>query len=218
MNYFSQIFGLITKNDPTTENGGLFFAHYLVLKVMLGMPITPDDRAIYEAKMNNANVSYGLYLRSKEHRERTVSQDEQTGFSVTSYILKTPHRFMIWDYLRKHLGNYPATGVNKFYNPGSYYAWAVLADSNLSPLLAPWYTINLLISSNKPANNTSSKLIYLTELFVAKEKSTYCKLLWIYFSWRMETMYGKNWIKSLYDIYFGAEEADHPLIALTRTL
>lgn len=218
MNYFSEIFGLITKADPGTENGGLFFAHYLVLKLMLGMPVTLDDYNLYQSKMANAHVEWGLYLRSKEHKSRTVSQDEQAGFAVASYILHTSHRHQIWGYMVKHFGNYPATGVGKFYNPGSYYAWAVLADSNLALFLAPWYTVNLLISTNKPKQDTSSKLIYMTELYVMKEKSVYSKFLWNYYVWRMELMYGKKWIKSLYDIYFGGESMDHPLRQLVEKL
>ena len=215
MNYFSEIFGLVTKNDPSTENGGLFLAHYMVLRMMLGLPVSPDAYQIYQAKMANAFVQYGLYLRAKSLPQRTVSQDEQTGFSVGSYILGTSHRFQIWGYLVKHFGTYPATGAFVMpYNPGSYYSWAVLADSKISFLFAPLYTINLLITSNKAANDTSSKLIYTDELYCMKQKSLYSKLLWAYFDWRMKLMYGPKWIKSLYDIYFGGEDLDHPLRVL----
>jgi hypothetical protein len=31
MEYFSDIYGLVTDNDPTTENGQLFLANYLLL-------------------------------------------------------------------------------------------------------------------------------------------------------------------------------------------
>jgi len=218
MNYFSEIFGLITKGDPHTENGGLFLAHYMVLRMMLGMPISVDEYQIYQAKMANSFVQYGLYLRSKEHQTRTVSQDEQTGFSIGSFILDTSHRFQIWKYLVEHWFNYPATGTPKYYNPGSYYAWAVLADSKISWVFAPLYTVNLLISSNKPASDTSSKLIYMDELYCMKGKSWYAKLLWSYYEWRMEKMYGAKWIKSLYDIYFGGEDMNHPLRQLVEQL
>lgn len=218
MNYLNEIYGLITKNDPASENAGLFFAHYLVLKLMLGIPITNDDRYIYLMKMQNAHVEYGLYLRSKNHKDRTVSHDEITGFIVSSHILKTEHRFFIWEYLVKHYGNYPATGDNKYYNPANYYAWAVLTNSRLSFLFAPLYTINLLISSNKEKGNTSSKLIYLTELYCMKDKSFYSKMLWKYFTLRMELMYGEKWINALYEIYFNTENDDFPLLKLSRML
>ncbi len=218
MNYFSETYGLVTRNDPATENGGLFFAHYLVLKKMLGYEADSFDNQIFISKMKKAFVIYGLYLRSEKHTERTVSQDEQTGFFVASYLLKTHHKNTIWNYLFKHIGNYPATGARKFYNPGSYYSWAVLAQSKISFILAPWYTINLLISSNKGKQDTSSKLIYLTELFCMRDESTYCDFLWQYFEWRMEVMYGHSWVKSLYDIYFSGEELNHPLRELSNKL
>ncbi len=132
--------------------------------------------------------------------------------------MRTKHRFDIWGYLVTHLGFYSATGVKKFYNPGSYYSWAILADSYISFIFAPWYTLNLLISTNKPKNDTSSKLIYLSELYCMKDKNAYGDFLWQYYEWRMQVMYGEKWIAALYDIYFGAEELSHPLRSLSRKL
>lgn len=218
MNYLSDIFGLVTKHDPVTENGGLFFAHYLVLKLMLGIQITPYDHHIFLSKMDNANVSYGLYLRSKNHQNRTVSHDEITGMIVASYILKTLHKGFIIETLVSNYGNYPATGENKYYNPANLYAWGTLTSKKWAFLAAPLYTINLLISSNTEKGNTSSKLIYLTELFVMKEESLYVKMLYKYYTWRMTQMYGVNWVKELYAIYFASEGADHPLIEMSRRL
>jgi hypothetical protein len=215
MNYFSSTYGLVTKNDPSTENGGLFFAHYLVLKEMLNVQITKDDYELFQEKMNSSFVKYGLYLRNKNLSTRTVSQDELTGMTIASYILNTTHYHSIWNYLSSHFGNYPATGKNSWVNGGSYYAWAKLADSKISFLLAPWYTINLLISSNKTKQDTSSKLIYFTELHTLKNRF-YPSLLWKYYSWRMKVMYGDKWIKELFAIYFHTEDADHPLIELSR--
>jgi len=100
MNYFSNIFGLVTKYDPTSENGGSFFGYYLVLKLMLGEPITQQDIDLYIQKMQNAYISKGLYLRSSHHKERTVSHDELTGMIVTSKILKTKHAEEIADRIK----------------------------------------------------------------------------------------------------------------------
>jgi hypothetical protein len=218
VNYFSIIYGLITKADPTTENGGLFFAHYLVLRMMLGYQVSPYDQVIYATKMSDSFIDYGLYLRDKTRKDVTVSQDEITGFFVSSHILKTTHRFSIWNTLIKHLGSYPATGATKFYNPGSYYSWAVLGDSKLSFIFAPWYTINLLISSNKPKSNTSTKLLYLNELYLIKDLSWYGDLLWQYYEWRMQVMYGEKWVAALFDIYFASEEMNHPLRELSHKI
>lgn len=216
--YFSPIYGLVTKHDPTTENGGLFLLYYLVLKNILGIPITTKDRFIYVYKMDKAKVEEGLYLRSANHTTRTVSQDEQTGFSGTSYLIGLTYHLNIWKYLTKHYGNYPVTGENKFYNGGSYYTWAVLAKSKLSILFAWWFTINLLISSNKPENDTSSKLMYFAELHIMKDISIYSKLLHKYFIWRMNKMYGDKWVASLFNIYFHTEDANHPLLYLSKQI
>lgn len=218
MNYLSNIYGMVTKSDPITENGGLFFAHYLVLKSMLGTPVTPQDANIYYEKMMAAFVSSGLYLRSRNHQQRTVSKDEITGFMVASEVLKTYHKERIWRSICDHWLSYPATKKAKFYNPGSYYSWAVIADSLSAPIFAPLYTINLLISTNRRKEDTSSKLLYLTELYVMKNKSLYCKILWKYYIWRMKKMYEKYWVNALYAIYFKDEDMDHPLRALPREI
>jgi ribosomal protein S24E len=218
VNYFSPILGLVTKHDPHTENSGLFFFHYLVLKSMLGMPITQEDINIYISKMAQAQIRDGLYLRSAEHQERTVSHDEITGMIGASAILNTHHGDGIVNYLTRSIGNYPATGKNKYYNPADYFAWYTLTDKWYASFFIPFYGINLLITSNKTKQDTSGKLIYLSELFIMKDKSVVAKMYWKYFTWRMEKMYGKQWIMSLYDIYFSSEDADHPLIELSRGL
>lgn len=218
MNYLSEIFGLVTKADPGTENGGLFFLHYLVLKLMLGTQPSQADIQLFLAKMSGAYVRIGLYKRSATHNKRTVSHDELTGMIGTSTILNTYHGSDIVDFLNSNYGNYPATGERKHYNPADFYAWYIMTDRWYAGFFAPIYTINLLISSNKEKQNTSSKLIYMSELFIMKEKSVYSKLLWNYYVWRMELMYGKKWVKALFDIYFGSEDMDHPLRELVEKL
>jgi len=215
--YFNDILGLVTKHDPGTENGGLFLAYYSVLLKMLN--ITDDyARVIYTIKMGSARVENDLYLRSQNHPNRTVSHDEITGMIASSYILKTPHRHNIIKYLTRHFGNYAATGESKFYNPADFYAWFELTGSKLKYLFLPFYTINLLITSNKTAQDTSGKLIYMTELFLMKDISLYSKLLWKYFDWRMKLMYSEKWVKDLVDIYFHTEDLDHPIRFLANKL
>jgi hypothetical protein len=183
---------------------------------MLGHQLTPQDIDIYYQKMHQAYVAPGLYLRSKNHTERTVSHDEITGFMVGSEVIKTYHRKTIWKHLISNHMTYNATGTVKAYNPADYYPWALMADSALAPIYAPFYFANLMISSNKAKEDASSKLIYLTELYVIKDKSSYANFLWKYFSWRMEKMYGKGWIGELYAIYFKNEEEDFPLRKLSK--
>lgn len=218
MKYFSCIFGLVTKHDPTTENGGLFFAHYLVLKKALGLKITAEDFIVFTTKMLKAKTSDGLYKRSEHHTVRTVSHDEISGMLVSSNILKTQHTEEIMSKLESGFGNYPATGVNKFYNPADFYAWATLAKRWYAPLFAPFYVLNLLITSNKKKQDTSGKLIYMDELFLMKDLSLLSKLLHKYFVWRMKKMYGQFWVKELFSIYFSTEDADFPLLELSQQI
>lgn len=216
--YFSEIFGLTTKHDPTTENGGVFFLYYLILKKMNGIGFTDQDRVIFNKKMDNAYVSPGLYLRSKHHTERTVSHDEITGMLFSSFLLETSHAESISEVLAHNYGNYPATGTTKFYNPADFYAWYTVTNRQLSVLFGWIYMINLLISSNKGKQDTSSKLIYLSELYILKDISWFSGLLWKYFSWKMKKMYGDNYVRELFYTYFGrTEEFDHPLIHLSNT-
>lgn len=217
MNYFSSIFGLVSKEDPQSENGGLQLGFFYTLKRMLGERITITEADLFVTKMRNAKVTEGLYLRSSYHKFTRVSQDEQSGFSICSYILETNHRFEIWKYLDKH-HNYPATGEDRRYNPGDYYAWGTLAGAK-PPWYSPfWYCINLVLSSNKPKGNTSSKLIYLCELYLMKDISKYANKLWKYYSWRMKFMYGKNWINALFETCYIREDSDFPLKELSRRL
>jgi len=216
MNYFSNIFGLVTKYDPTSENGGSFFGYYLVLKLMLGEPITQQDIDLYIQKMQNAYISKGLYLRSSHHKERTVSHDELTGMIVTSKILKTKHAEEIADRIISGFGNYPATGELKIYNPADYYAWFTLTKKPFAFLFAFNYTVNLLISTNIKKQDVDSKLNNMVELYLMKDMSWYSNLLWKYFTWKMEKTYGKAWVKELFDIYFWSETEDHPILMLSR--
>ena len=223
MNYYSFIYGLVTNHDMTSENGGLFLLHSIVLKLILCAQLrcVPDftlEKQIFNAKMESAKISEGLYLRSANHKERTVSHDEITGFIGTSASLNTDHSVKIWKYLSLHGGHYNATGKEKSYNFGAYYFPAVMNNSWVSFIYAPIYTINMFISINTKKEDTSSKLIYLDELYLAKDKSRYALILWEIYQKKMRLMYGDHWIRELYAIYFKGEPSDHPLIELSRKL
>jgi len=216
MKYLSTIFGLVTKHDPTSENSGLFFAQYLTLKLILNQPITSYDKIIYMEKMYNARVEKGLYRRSAHHQIRTVSHDEITGMLVGAKILGTWHGNEIMRYLELNFGNYPATGENKFYQPSNYYMWGLLTDRIWTGIFFPLYLASMMISIGKDRQQTSSKLIYLVELYSVKDKTVYTKLLWKIFVKNMQAQYGEYWVKELFAIYFHTEDADHPLIELSR--
>lgn len=226
--YFDSIYGLVTDNDRKTENAGLFLAESIVLhNIFIELYNKGIDKlagiqlSTFESKMLESFVEQGLYKRTKFHNLRAVSQDEITGMIVSSYLLGTSHKQDITHYLATHFGNYPATGTNKFYNPADYYAWFRLSGNwtqILSYLFLLFYIINLLISSNKEKQNTSSKLMYMVELYCLNKESICGKLMWKYFKWRMKLMYGEKWIKGLIDIYFHMEKENHPLRYLANMI
>jgi hypothetical protein len=213
--FFSNVYGLVTSTDKTSENGGLFFAHYLVLKDILRIKLDPFDYYIFKNKTNLSRIEKGLFLRSAMHRQRIVSQDEISGMCISDFILGTELRIDIWNYLFFNFGNYNATGENKFYNLGSYYSWSVLANSKVSLLLFPIYFINFLISINKPKQNTSSKLIYFSELYCMKELSYFSEVMWNIYKKKMIKMYGEFWVNKLFKIYFNSEKSDYPLLEMS---
>lgn len=214
MQFFSPVLGLSTSRDTNTENGGLFFAYYLVLKQMNGLQITSFDYNTFLQKMQNAKVSHGLYLRSANHPTRSVSHDEISSMIVSSSILQTSHGIAIAEYLKHSNGNYPATGASKRYNPSNYFAWYNISGvkgHTFFPSLI--YVASLIITCNGPKTETSSKLLYLAELYTLRKQYP---RLWKYYTGKMEEQYGPFWVRELFNIYFGAENSEYPLIKLSR--
>jgi hypothetical protein len=198
--YFNE--GLITKQDPQTENRNLFYAEYLTLGGV--------DQG-FNSFMNAKKLPIGLYLRSSIHTTRTVSQDEILGWMVSSKILKTNHRLEIWDTLKANLGAYPAVVHNWTdrlpYNLGNYYVWGKLANKSWTSIFAPLYGVNLLINSFKEKGNTSSKILNWLEL-----SNIDAPLFKWFFEKRMEAMYGKDWLKIIMGIYFNGEDRNFPIL------
>lgn len=214
MQYFSPSFGLVTSHDKGTENSGTFFMYYLILKQMNKLPLTTFDMDIFLQKMQRSKVAPGLFLRTENHPQKTVSHDEITSMIVTSSILQTNHGVQVAEYLKHSNGNYPATGVSKRYNPSNYFAWYNISGVNgFTTIPGIIYTISLIITCNTPKQETSSKLLYLAELYTLRNKFP---RLWKYYTKKMKEQYGEFWVKELFAIYFHTETADYPLIELSR--
>ena len=214
MQFFKPTFGLVTSRDVQTENSGTFFMYYLILKQMNNLPITAFDYSIFLEKMQAAKVAHGLYLRTAHHTNREVSHDEITSFIVTSSILQTSHGPAVAEYLKHSNGNYPATGASKYYNPSNYFAWYKISGvkgHTFFPSLI--YVASLIITCNGPKTESSSKLLYLAELYTLRKQYP---RLWKYYTGKMEEQYGPFWVRELFNIYFGAENSEYPLIKLSR--
>lgn len=209
MIYFSEIFGLITKENPTTENGGIFLAQY-----MASNPSDEQAKKIFLKKMDNAIQPNGLYKRSQHHTKRSVSHDEITGMMASSKIAGTIHRNIIWNQLKANFGAYPAV-IEKWYdylpyNPANYYAWGDYAGSKVSKIFFPLYAINLFIALRKDPQETSSKLIYWTELNTMSN-SFLNKKLKTYYTDKVTEQYGVDYLYKMRRIYFNQEGDDFPL-------
>lgn len=206
MNYFREGFGLITENDPNTENCSLFYAEYLTLKE----EVTEEDKEFFVNNMKLKLNDRGLYNRRSIETVpiRSVSKDEILGFLVASKILNTDHKDIIWKHLITHFGSYNNTG--RFtealpFNPANFYAWGQLVDSKLSYLFLPFFIVNLIIAANKKKEDTSSKIMYWL-IFKNIKETNINRLLKNYFEKKMKAMYSDNYVKDLMDIYFWMED------------
>lgn len=213
MEYWSDIYGIVTSHDSTSENGGTFLAHYI--------SYNPSWKALqcFNLKMKNARLPNGMYRRSANHNQRSVSKDEITGMMASSFILKTTHRFEIWKQLKANYGAYPVI-VMSFsdklpYNPAKYYAWGHFAESKWHYLFLFNYIINMLITLAKPKKDTSSKLLYTLELRSMKANFIN-KLLKKYLDKRLKKMYGSNFVEEMMKIYFHTEKEDFPLFQVVK--
>lgn len=215
MNYFREGFGLITSNDPDTENCSLFYAEYLTLK----QEVTEEDRQFFCNNMLLKLNERGLYNRRSIETipVRSVSKDEILGFLVASKILNTNHGKVIWKHLITHFGAYNNTGRLLDYlpfNPGNYYPWGQIMGSFLSYLFLPMFIVNLFITCNKGPQNTSSKILNWLE-FKNMPETFINKQLCKYFEKKMKAQYGEKYLDGLFNIYFNMESrVEFPLFTL----
>ena len=205
MDYF-QLGGLVTKENPTTENNNLFYAQYLASG--------GENVYNYNEVMASRRTSNGLYLRSPHHTKRSVSHDEITAYMAISKMLKLNYHHEIWNQLKANYGAYPAI-IEKWYdylpfNPANYYAWGEYAGSKWSKIFFPLYFINMTIALSKDKQQTSSKLIYWLELNTMPS-TTLNRFLKDFFNSKMTSQYGADYLKKMRMIYFNQEDEDFPL-------
>jgi len=211
MNYLSDIYGLVTDNDPTTENGQLFLEEVSLL----------DEQEQYYntmvTQLKNSIVSKGLYHRNANLTDRTMSHDNMSGIMSWSFVNKTEHRKDIWGYLVKHLGTYDNTkGKSKQksrflpFNPGYIFVWGLCAESRAYLFGLPIYFISLLFVVGKPVGDTTGKILTWVELY--PHRNHWCaKHLFHYFQFKMMMMYGPSYLKEIMNIYHGKNSKEFPI-------
>lgn len=214
MVYFSEIYGLVTKHDPVTENGGLFLAQYVASNP------SEEVKNLFLKKMDLSKTEGGFYKRSAEHKKRSVSHDEITGMMATSFVYGTIHKDIIWSQLKRNFGAYPAVKADFSdylpYNPGNYYAWGQYAGSKMSYVYFPVYFANMALALSKEKQQTSSKLIYWLEL-ETMPKNYMNNFLKKFFVKKVKAQYGENYLYEMRKIYFNQEdEYEFPLFTVLK--
>lgn len=212
--YFKMGWGIVTENDPNTENCNLFLAQYHILKNKKS-GLSKEDRNFFIKNMELKKNELGLYNRRSVEQQpvRSVSQDEILGFLISSELLATNHGAEIWDYVIKHCGSYNNTGRWLDYlpfNPGNGYSWGQLIGSKLSYLFLPIYTINMLIAISKESANTSSKIMLWMEL-ETMPKTWINRMLHSIYEIRMIGQYGTDYDTAMLKAYHNKESKDFPI-------
>jgi hypothetical protein len=207
-------FGLVTENDPNTENCSLFLAQWHILKEN-NTGLTEEDRDWFIENMKLKKNKDGLYNRRSVETVpvRSVSQDEILGWMVSSTLLSTPNADKVWDHLKWHCLSYNNTGRWLDYLPfnfGNLYSWSMMVGSKIGYLALPIYIINLLIAIHKEPANTSSKIMYWMELEVMPK--TYINLLLhAIYEKEMIKQYGGDYVSVLLHKYHNAEKPEFPI-------
>jgi hypothetical protein len=228
MNYYSERFGLVTDQDPTTENGQLFLAEYSILyHTNNRTDFDPFENArAFNLMVTQLRNSYtgipGLYHRNPELIDRRImSHDNILGIVCWSKYFGTGHAISIWDYTVKHFGLYDNTQgkskqLSRFlpYAPQTLFIMGLCAESKLLyvlfPILFPFFFFNLIWDCFKKREETSSKIIdWLT--FQALNDIWYMKLLNRFFEYRMRKQYGEDYVKELMRIFHGGNSKEFPI-------
>lgn len=215
MEYFSNYYGLVTDNDPVTENGQLFLAEYLLLQDEV---VPSINRIMYEQLFNSWTGTKGLYHRNPDLTDRRImSHDNLAGIMSWSFVNKTGHAEYIWDYLLKHGGTYDNSQgktkqLSRFlpFNPSNFFIWGLCADSNIYLLFLPFYVLSLIISCNKKKEDTSGKILSWVEMYPHRNHWL-VKYLFKYYERKMREQYGDNYIKELMKIYHGGNSREFPI-------
>jgi hypothetical protein len=214
MEYLSEKYGLVTDNDPVTENGQLFLEELRQL--------TPEDKSLNElmnTQLLNSRVESGLYHRNPELSDRRcMSHDNLEAIFAYSFSTKTPHRFTIWSYLLWHCGTYDNTKgkTSQFqkylpFNPSNFFIWGLCAESKIYLLFFPLFLITLVISCNKPVSDTSGKILSSVGLTPHKDHWI-VKYFYRYYEKKMKAQYGDDYLKKLLTIYHGSNSTEFPIL------
>ena len=210
------------------ENGILYLAEYIMC-LHKSADLNTQDKLVFETIVYNLRYEdNGVYNRGEGESKpwhkyyvpaesrRTISQDNITAIACGTYLLGNKNEaiqiakhgianFFVYNNI-KPLRRFPL-------NPGNISTWLALGGFEKSALVfLPFYIINFIITMCKPANNTSSKKLYMLELYTLRNVFGF-KTLGKILDWRLRKQYGENYVNSIYSIYY---PAGHPLREITK--
>lgn len=195
----------LTDTPRGNENGILFLVEYFILLDMLDQ-LTSEHANIFKQIVNDLEVEEGLYDRGKldrygEQPVRSISHDNISAISAGSYLFGTEHAKQIADYGLKHFFVYDNNGQEYLpMNPGNYTPWLYLGQAGsiglmfiikkvLEFIFLPFFLINFTITMLKPKRDTSSKLLYLVELYAMQKTSKFYKFLFDIYMKKIKKQY-----------------------------
>lgn len=214
-----ELFPYLNKGDRQNENGVLFQAEFLLTQhircTVDQLDIQAMDNTIRKIKIADGLYNRGYYDKYLPYKiRRTISQDNIDGVVFGEMLTGSSAEAVEVAFrglTRFGFYNNVWPRLTMFLNPGNGFAWLSAAGSIyavLAYLFLPIFIINYLITVNKEAGNTSSKKLYLLELYTLQNKSKLHKALFIDFCKRMTKMYGEEFIFEIYKIYF--KDENHP--------
>lgn len=232
-NWYSEYHGLELKpnvNTPsariTTENGILYFTEFLML-LDIREDLQTLDRARFYNLCRALQVTPGLYDRGAGEsnfipydQRRSISQDNIVAVASGSVICDYDFQNEIAYYGLEHgfMFNNIAPRLVLPMNPGNYSPWLAMAGKKFLPVVFfIFYLINILITSFKNKQNTSSKKLYIIELYalVIKQNNRLFKFVSKLFFSRLVSQYGEDFIHQIYKIYY---PEDHPLVFFSKNI
>lgn len=227
MEYFSEKYGLVTDNDPVTENGQLFLATYALLLYYRGTEKHQQDyiRTAELMKLqlyNSQTDEIGLYNRNPDLTDRRImSHDNLIGIMCWSHFMNTHHRVIIWDYLFEHFGTYDnsrdkSPQLSRFlpFSPQTLFVLLLCSDSKLKLLLGsilfPFFLGNLIVGCNKPKKDSSGKILDFISLYALSDYKI-IRMCRKYYEKKMKKQYGEDYIIGLMNQYHGGNSKEFPI-------
>jgi hypothetical protein len=208
----------------TTENGILYYAEFLMLLHIRG-ELDGLDRARFYKLVRDLQVCPGLYDRGAKEStnvpydiRRSISHDNIDAICAGSVICDYTFQDDVVSYGASNLGIFNNVKPRRVMpiNPGNYSPWLAMAGKKIWALhWLPCMLINMFIGSFKPKQDTSSRKLYLLELYAISSKRQNFVFNFIakrYFN-SLKKKYGEYFINQIYSIYY---PASHPLVEFSR--